>query len=95
MTNDKYVGMDAHPASIMAEVLNANRRVVSKSIMETNPEQIRDYFRGMSGVVHVTFEEGTQPAWLYEMIVRGPTHPTAAPRRGISYTPPPGTKVPG
>ena len=68
MTNDKYVGMDAHPASIMAEVLNANGRVVSRSIMETNPEQIKDYFRGMSGVVHVTFEEGTQAAWLYEMI---------------------------
>src|SRR5215471_19072174 len=68
MTNDKYVGMDVHPASITSEVLNANGRVVSKSIMETNTEQIRDYFRGMSGVVHVTFEEGTQAAWLYEII---------------------------
>ena len=62
MTNDKYVGMDAHVATITAEVLNGNGRVVSRSIMEANPEQIKDYFRGMSGVVHVTFEEGTQAA---------------------------------
>jgi len=33
MTNDKYVGMDAHPATIMAEVLNGNGRVLSTSIM--------------------------------------------------------------
>ena len=68
MTNDKYVGMDTHPASITAEVLNANGRVVSRSIMETHPEQIRDYFRGMSGTVRVAFEEGAQAAWLYEII---------------------------
>src|SRR5262252_11157771 len=68
MTNDKYVGMDTHPASITTEVLNVNGRVVSWSRMETDPEQIRDYFRGMSGTVHVTFEEGTKAAWLYEII---------------------------
>jgi hypothetical protein len=68
MTNDKYVGMEAHSATITAEVLNANGKVVSKSIMKTDPEQVRDYFRGMSGIVHVTFEEGAQAAWLYEII---------------------------
>jgi transposase len=68
MTNEKYVAMDTHPATIISEVQNTNGRVVSKSIMETKAEQIRDYFRGMSGTVHVAFEEGAQAAWLYEII---------------------------
>lgn len=68
MTNDKYVGMDTHSATTVIEVLSANGKVVNKSIMETNREQVTDFFRGISGTVHVTFEEGAQAAWLYEII---------------------------
>lgn len=68
MTNDKYVGMDVHPATIIAEVQNANGKVLNTTTMETNAEQVRDFFTGMSGRVHVTFEEGAQAAWLYEIM---------------------------
>ncbi|MGI0018727.1 MAG: IS110 family transposase, partial [Nitrosotalea sp.] len=63
-----YVGMDAHSATISVEVLSADGKTVNRSVMETNPEQVMDFFRGMSGIVHVTFEEGAQAAWLYEII---------------------------
>jgi len=68
MTNDKYVGMDVHSATTTVVVLNASGKSVSESTMETGPEQFRQFFKGMSGAVHVTFEQGIQAAWLYQMI---------------------------
>lgn len=68
MTNDKYVGMDVHAASTVAEVQNCSGKVIHRSMMETNAEQIKDFLRGISGTVHVTFEEGTHARWLYDTI---------------------------
>ena len=33
-----------------------------------NPKQSGIFWKGLRGTIHVTFEEGTQPAWLYEMV---------------------------
>jgi transposase len=63
-----YVGMDVHQASIVIVVLNALGKVVIESIIETKAQTVRDFIRGLRGEVHVTFEEGTQAAWLYDLI---------------------------
>jgi transposase len=49
-------------------VINANGKVVSESVIETKTETIRDYIRGVRAELHVTFEEGTQSAWLYDLL---------------------------
>lgn len=68
MTNDKYVGLDVHQASTSIAVIDGNGRLVAESTVRTRADAIRDFINGLSGTVHVTFEEGTQAAWLYEII---------------------------
>ena len=62
-----YVGMDVHKATIVIAVLDAKGKVISQSIIETTTQAVRDYFKSWRGV-HVTFEEGNQAAWLYDVV---------------------------
>ena len=68
MPDDKYVGMDVHQASCVIEVLNSAGKTTMRTIIETKEKTIRDFVRGLRGTVHITFEEGTQAAWLYDVI---------------------------
>jgi len=68
MSEEKYVGLDVHQSTTVAAVHDEHGRSVMESIVETDARAIRDLLRGLSGRVHVTFEEGTQAAWLYEVI---------------------------
>jgi hypothetical protein len=36
--------------------------------VKTDAETLRDFFRGLSGTIHVSFEVGTQSSWLYEIL---------------------------
>src|SRR5882724_8243587 len=68
MTNVKYVGLDVHQASTSIVVLDCNGKTISESVVRTRADAIRDFIHGLSGTIHVSFEEGTQAAWLYEVI---------------------------
>jgi hypothetical protein len=57
MTKDKYVAMDVHAAITVIEVQDASGKVLNQTLMETKTEHLRDFFTGLSGTVHVTFEE--------------------------------------
>ncbi len=70
MTNDKYVGLDVHQASTSIVVLDCNGKLICESVIRTRADAIRDFISGLSGTIHVTFEEGTQAAWLHEVIRR-------------------------
>lgn len=63
-----YVGMDVHQASTSIAVMNGQGKLISESLIETKAQTIVDFVKGLSGEVHVTFEEGTQAAWLYDLI---------------------------
>lgn len=63
-----YVGMDVHQASIVIVVLNGAGKVVMESIIETGAETVRGFIKQLRGRVYVTFEEGTQAAWLYDVL---------------------------
>ena len=63
-----YVGMDVHLATISIAVINALGKTVAEAIIETKTAAVRDFIKGLTGEVHVTFEEGTQAAWLYDLI---------------------------
>ncbi|MGH9967600.1 MAG: IS110 family transposase [Pyrinomonadaceae bacterium] len=63
-----YVGMDVHQASIVIAVMNGAGRVVMETIVETGAERVRGFIQQLRGKVYVTFEEGTQASWLYEVL---------------------------
>jgi transposase len=68
MDNSKYVAFDVHSATIVAAVHNSAGKSVMESVIETKAKTVRDFIKGISGRVHVTFEQGTQSAWLYDVI---------------------------
>jgi hypothetical protein len=65
----KYVALDVHQAMTVASVREENGRIIARSIIPTEGQAILEFFRGMRGSIHVTFEEGTQAQWLYDLLV--------------------------
>jgi transposase len=63
-----YVGMDVHQASIVIVVLNGAAKVVEVITLQTGVAAVRSYLQRLKGRVFVTFEEGTQAQWLYEVV---------------------------
>ena len=68
MNQLKYIGMDVHKAMTVISVLNSEGKELAQAIIETKSTTIIDFIQGQRGTLHVTFEEGTQAAWLYDMI---------------------------
>src|SRR5258708_11964221 len=68
MTSAKYIGMDVHKESISIAVRNAAGKVVMECVIETKASMILQFFDGLRGDLHVTFEEGTSAAWLYDLL---------------------------
>ncbi len=63
-----YVGMDVHRASIVIVVLNGAGKVVERIKLQTSATAVRSYLQRLKGKVYVTFEEGTQAQWLYDLV---------------------------
>src|ERR1700688_1585051 len=68
MDNTKYIGMDVHQATISIAVLNSSGKLVMESVIETKSITIVQFARGLRGDLHVTLEEGTWAAWLYDLL---------------------------
>jgi transposase len=68
MDSVKYIGMDVHKEAISIAVLNSSGKLVMECTIETKSITILDFFKGLRGSLHVTFEEGTWAAWLYDLI---------------------------
>src|SRR3989304_5661975 len=64
----KYVALDVHQATTVASVRGASGRVIARTVLPAEEPAIVEFFRGMRGAVHVTFEEGTQAHWLRELL---------------------------
>jgi transposase len=65
---NKYVALDVDSANIVAGVYDNRGKSIMKTHLRTQTKVIQEFFKMLSGTVHVTFEEGTQSAWLYELI---------------------------
>lgn len=63
-----YVGMDVHLLCIVIIVTDEKGKVISRSVIETSTQAVRDFFHGLRGEIHATFEEGTLAAWLYDVV---------------------------
>src|SRR6266481_6640366 len=68
MTSTQYIGMDVHKESISSAVMNASGKIVMECVIETKASMILQFMSGLRGDLHVTFEEGTWAAWLYDLL---------------------------
>jgi len=68
MDSTKYIGMDVHQESISIAVMNASGKIVMECVIETKASMILQFVDGLRGDLHVTFEEGTWAAWLYDLL---------------------------
>ena len=64
----KYIGMDTHKEAIVIAVRNASGKLVMESIVETKATSLLQFIHGLRGELHVTWEEGTWAAWLYDLL---------------------------
>jgi transposase len=68
MKCDKYMGMDVHQATTVVAVLDGDGKVILETIVATEAAAIIRLVQSLSAPLHVTFEETTQAAWLYDVI---------------------------
>src|SRR5207245_2401948 len=71
MESVKYLGFDVHQSTISVAVVNADGKLVMQSVIATHAATILDFIHGLRGTLHLTFEEGTHSAWLYDLLARG------------------------
>jgi transposase len=64
----KYIGMDVHKEAVVIAVLNSSGQLVMESIVETKASSLLQFIHGLQGELHVTWEEGTWAAWLYDLL---------------------------
>src|SRR5277367_2309954 len=67
-SNVKYIGLDVHKEAVAIAVLNGAGKLVMESIVETKASTLLDFLQGLRGDLHVTLEEGTWAAWLYDVL---------------------------
>jgi hypothetical protein len=67
-SNVKYIGLDVHKEATTVAVRNAAGKLVMESIVETKARTLIDLLDGLRGELHVTLEEGTWAAWLYDVL---------------------------
>ena len=65
---ERYIGLDAHGTSCTFGVLGPSGRKLRRDVVETSGAALVSYLRSIPGRKHLCLEEGTQSAWLYEIL---------------------------
>jgi transposase len=68
MSQEKYIGMDVHQATISVAVMDAEGRLIMECLLETKAATIVEFIQGLHGTLSLTFEEGTSAAWLHDLL---------------------------
>ncbi len=68
MSQEKYIGMDVHQASISVAVMDAQGKLIMECVLETKAATIVEFIQGLRGTLSLTFEEGTSAAWLHDLL---------------------------
>src|SRR5207247_8260173 len=68
MSQEKYIGMDVHQASISVAVMDARGKLIMECLLETKAATILEFMQGLRGTLALTFEEGTSAAWLLDLL---------------------------
>ena len=65
----RYIGLDVHAASTTFAVIDARgKRVSGPHVVETNGQALVAFIKTVPGETYVCLEEGTQSAWIYEIL---------------------------
>ena len=64
----KYIGLDVHCTSTTFVVMSPTGKRLGKYVVETNGRALVEQLKAIPGELHVCLEEGTQSAWLYELL---------------------------
>jgi len=62
MSQEKYIGMDVHQATISVAVMDASGKLIMECLLETKAATILELIQGLHGTLSLTFEEGTSAA---------------------------------
>ncbi len=65
---ERYIGLDVHARSCTCAVVGPTGKRLRVDVVETNGEALVRWIEGVAGQRHVCFEEGTQSAWLHEVL---------------------------
>ena len=65
---DRYIGMDVHAMSCTLCIVGPSGRQLKSDVVETNGQALVEYLRAIPRPRHLCFEEGTQSAWLHEIL---------------------------
>ena len=68
MSQEKYIGMDVHQATISVAVMDAGGKLIMECLLETKAATIVEFIQGLHGTLSLTFEEGTSAAWLHDLL---------------------------
>ena len=68
MSQEKYIGMDVHQATISVAVMDAGGKLIMECLLETKAATIVEFIEGLHGTLSLTFEEGTSAAWLHDLL---------------------------
>src|SRR5438128_8645980 len=68
MSQEKYIGMDVHQATISVAVMDAQGKLIMECVLETKAATIIEFIGGLHGTLSLTFEEGTSAAWLHDLL---------------------------
>jgi hypothetical protein len=64
----RYIGMDVHALSCTVCIVGPSGRQLKSDVVETNGQASVEYLRAIPRPRHLCFEEGTQSAWLHEIL---------------------------
>lgn len=65
---ERYIGLDVHAASTTFAVIGESGKRLGAHVVETNGQALVQQLKTIPGKRHVCLEEGTQSAWLYEIL---------------------------
>lgn len=65
---DRYIGLDVHAQSCTMAVVGPSGKRLKSHVVETNGRALVDAIRSVAGTRYLCFEEGTQSAWLHELL---------------------------
>jgi len=68
MSQEKYIGMDVHQATISVAVMDASGKLIMECLLETKAATMVEFIQGLHGTLSLTFEEGTSAAWLHDLL---------------------------
>ena len=85
MSQDKYIGVDVHQATISAAVRDAQGKLTTECLLETKAATTVEFIEGLRGTLALTFEEGTLTAWLHDLL-KTPREPAGIPSTVFSHS---------